>query len=235
MDYLVLICYILKFSSFFLRCYGRNWRRIYVRLQTVCPERVKMTEGTSVTAYCGSLTQVNWSFSTIDIYRGETETSPLDLSPISERHVKGYYNLTLVNLSEADTGYFYCHGSYRDIPFVRPIHVEVMKLPKIGKILPSWIETTAGSSVTLFCGSIKPTLWFSSYLHSQNKTVKHNSLTIHNIGKEHSGPYVCRGVDWRKNIFHAHTRVIVDGYTETVPNEWSTELFHFLLNPYLVF
>lgn len=221
---LLLIFYVIKFSSLFLSCTGRNWRRIYVPMKYVYPKQVELIEGTSMTAYCGSDIQVKWTFSATNTFN-----QPLQEIQVHEKHVKGYNNITLVNMLEADQGYFFCHGSFGTKPFVSSIKVEVMKIPKLGGVLPSWIETTAGSMVTLHCGSVGPVKWYSEHLNSQTTSLVQNSIVIHDIKKEHSGPYLCKGSHKDKS-FDAYSWIIVDGYTEIGPSEWTPEVLRFLYN-----
>ncbi len=133
------------------------------------------------------MSPVNWSFAQIG--------RSLPSSPVSSGHLIGYKNITLVNLQVEDSGY------YNNRPFpVRSSLVLVVRTSSYGFVVPSWVEVREGSSVSLTCGSLKIAEWYSVNFYKQNTSIVGNTLTLHNLQKEHSGRYFCRGV---KFILHS--------------------------------
>ncbi len=189
----------------------RDWQRIQVYLGIITPYGgANLMVGDSITVYCGSLSAASWS------YYLPTEYS---IQPVSGRHYVGYRSIKLINLLNNDTGIYVCQGNYRRSYFSIKFSVKVWQNVPNGLVVPSWVEVSGGSSVTLTCGSITPVMWFSAHYNNQKKTVIGNTLTLHNLQGKHSGYYSCRGTlnqDGRMTIFHSSSRVIVDGYLDLV-------------------
>ncbi len=189
----------------------RDWQRIQVYLGIITPYvGANLMVGDSITVYCGSLSAASWS------YYLPTEYS---IQPVSGRHYVGYRSIKLINLLNNDTGIYVCQGNYRRSYFSIKFSVHVWQNVPNGLVVPSWVEVSGGSSVTLTCGSITPVMWFSAHYNNQKKTVIGNTLTLHNLQGKHSGYYSCRGTlnqDGRMTIFHSSSRVIVDGYLDLV-------------------
>ena len=104
-------------------------------------------------------------------------------------------------------------------------------------MVPSWVEISAGGSVTLLCGSDGPVERFSVHISHQDKLIKNKTLTLFNLQRKHSGQYFCRGTqyeryqqwsvhddyddhrddeEFRPLVFHAYSMVIVDGVVNRV-------------------
>ena len=88
----------------------------------------------------------------------------------------------------------------------------------MGTLLPSWVEVTAGSQVTLTCGSLNQVEWFSVHLHELEKTFYQDKVILYRLQKEHSGRYFCRGTNSVNNIFHSSAVIIVNGYSVLAEN-----------------
>lgn len=108
-----------------------------------------------------------------------------------------------------DSGLYNCFGKYDYVLFFHFSSVKVYTEVLRGQVLPNWMVTSEGDSVILSCGSIKPVEWFSAHSYRQNETLESNTVTIHNIKRENSGPYVCRGVNVLRNIFHDTALIVV--------------------------
>lgn len=196
---------------------GKGWGYlINVLPKTVEPSGpVTIFERSSLRMYCGSTTLVNWTY--IAFF---THTE----KPIVNRHSIGYNTVKLSNLNTDDSGRYYCHGTYKNETF--KVGTIIVVLYKVaggvkGYVVPSWIEVSTNSTVTLTCGSEKSVEWFSLQLHNMQKRITLNMLTLHNIQVKHSGRYICRGVEYRHNlsgmikegfsVFHSSAIVLVDG------------------------
>lgn len=196
---------------FYSPCFyaGRDWQRIQLHLGLVIPYSANLKEGDSITVYCGSISIAIWSYIPPSEYSGQ---------PVSRKHCMGYRNITLSNLLQNDSGVYICQSFYRTNSFSDIFSVQVWQEVPNGLVVPSWIEVSGGSSVTLTCGSSTPVIWFSVYYNSLNKTVIGNTLTLHNLQGKQSGYYVCRGTTLSqhhiRSIFHSSSRLIVNGYLE---------------------
>ncbi len=198
---------------------SRNWRQITVLPKYTRPEKAALLEGNSLTIYCGSSSNVSWSFS--------PTTSQLTLPqyprfyPVSERHIKGYKKIKLMQLSQNDSGYYYCRGTYRRVPFISPVLVYVEnRFHNIG-MFPTWVEVPRGDNVTLTCGSVRKVDWYSKDFYEQEKVLQFNVLTLFNMKREYSGPYVCRVVapnrSWTEyKVLHSYALIFVDGFIQRV-------------------
>ncbi len=194
-----------------------NWRKIELLLLHISPPNGAIVfQGSTVNVYCGSTSPVNWTF------HHNYELANYDIGlPISNRHIKGDKNITLVYLKIEDTGDYYCHGLADNHYFISQIYIEVVSVAIIGEVIPNWVEVKEGSSVTLTCGSVKPVEWFSVNIEPQNKTIQGNTITLHNLKKEHSGRYLCRGIDG-EIVFHISSVILVDSYVVRVPQQDNT-------------
>ncbi len=68
-------------------------------------------------------------------------------------------------------------------------------MPKTRVVL-KWLEIEAGGSITPLCGSDGPVEWFSAHIMHQDKVVGNKTLTPLNLQRNHSGKYICRGVQF---------------------------------------
>ncbi len=206
MNFLHLCHWVVSALILSLSC-GKDWHNIQVRLGSVVPDYVMVQEGASVIARCGSVTQVWWT------YTNHVHRRPK--LPVPSRHRRGYKTIILKNLLKEHSGFYYCHGLNENRSF--QIHLRVMVSDKVltGKVLPNWVEVSLGSSVSLTCGSTKPVEWLSVNYYHQNKTTTPNILTLHDLQKNHSGRYLCRGYDryWGET-FHSSATIIVEAYVE---------------------
>ncbi len=198
---LIIYIYYISFVS------GRNWER-KLHLRSVLPRAVIVLEGTPVTAYCGSSSPVNWTFFSFNTNIRGRHTS------LHHKHLVGYKNITLVDLVERDSGLYYCHGTYLNSSFQKFIKVNVKSRMPRNQIVPSLIEVSIGSAVTLKCGSEKRVEWFGAHIQKQNRSIGRNSLTLYNMQKQHSGLYICRG--YTNFIFHSSSTVFVGSLVERI-------------------
>ncbi len=187
----------------------KDWGNIKLFHTQVVPWRVRILENTPVKVYCGSLSPVTWTYL--------QEHLPLP----TEYHIEGNYSIKLMNLREYHSGTFYCHGTYinndlKETTFKNYIMIHVKKHVDYGEVLPSQLIVSEGSNITITCSSIKPVEWIS--LHSKYKAKQDSSLYLHQITKEQSGPYLCRGVNHLKHIFQARSVIIVNPHIQIVPS-----------------
>ncbi len=210
---LIIVClyYHKKNSAFGLR----DWRHILAPVYHVYPEYVDVLEGMKVKLYCGSSSPVNWSFT--PLYWSLAWKLTLPLHTLAGRFLVSDRIVTIMNILKNNSGHYNCEGKYDRVPFFHSSPVKVYTEVLYGQVLPNWMVTYEGDSVRLSCGSIKPVEWFSTHFYSQNTTLESNTVTIHDIRKEHSGPYVCRGVSVLRNIFHDTALIIVNSYFDIVP------------------
>ena len=199
---------ILLINYFSYSC-GNNWHEINLYNRKLIPSKVDTTVNSTVTIYCGSSSPVYWAFS-------RSYTLESVFVPDYSRHTSGTSHITLNQLMPQDSGAYYCTGTHLSQDFIRSIYVSVYIAVPHGKVVPNWVEVTGGGAVTLTCSSYGSVEWFSANFRSQNKTILHNTLSLINLKKEHSGPYTCRGtykvLDTRRlHIFHNAAIVIVDG------------------------
>ncbi len=192
----------------------RNWQHIEVYLGEVIPKYVYLEKNSAVTLYCGCNASA--------VYRTfRRRILPLNSSgtPVSNKHVKKSKQLALVNLTTEDTGLYSCSWTsggrdFESLGSVVWISSNYADLFSLGVAVPSWVEVSQNSTVTLSCRSVTPTEWFSVHFQHQSKSIEGNSLTLFNLQGEHSGEYICRGSYYNREhhvIFHAKSRVIVYG------------------------
>ena len=208
---------------------GKDWRQIIVYDLEVVPNMVRTFEGTPVIAYCGSFSLTSWSYQRF----GYNEMIFLTNEPFSLRTPFIYHilnrSIILNNLRATDSGLFYCQGTYNasdfgTVTFSSSITVLVEAYNEEASdyaVVPNYIEVSEGDSVTLRCKSDKPVEWFSSRLKYMNTIVQNDSITLKNLRKVDSGPYLCRGIalDFitggflrTRKPFHRRARIVVDGY-----------------------
>ncbi len=124
---------------------------------------------------------------------------------------------TLTNLQLNDSGYYVCEGRIGREFFKTLSLIKVMDETAIG-VVPNFADVKEGSSVTLRCGgSTKLVEWNSVHYINQTKSTNTNTITFHNLQKEHSGRYFCRGItifgsDLKKTVFHNYALILVDSY-----------------------
>ncbi len=172
-----------------------------VPLGSIEPDFAIVKVGNSITLHCGSRMAVTWTFSSDNI-------------PIYQENSSTFQDLTLYNIKEQDSGRYICEGTY----FMAKSLLVVLPLDSLYyMVIPTWIETTEGGSVTLACRSMKGTEWFGVHLHNLNKSLNGNTLTLHNLQRKHSGNYYCRNVNFDSQIKHTKARIIVDSYVELIP------------------
>ncbi len=185
------------------------------------PYAVVMFEGNTLTIYCGSSSQVNWTFHhDYDLNYNATRGFP-----VSSNHIIGYKNITLVNLQKKNSGDYYCHGMVKNDTLLMSIYVLVMDAPLLGDVIPNWIEVSDGESVTLICGSARPIEWYGVHIHTQNKSVRGNRLTLFNLKRQHSGLYLCWGYA-EESLFHSEAKILVDSLVVRISEEDPTFTLH---------
>ncbi len=196
---------------------GRNYSVIDLLFQRMAPPNgATVFEGATINVYCGSSSPVNWTF------HHNYDIRPRNIGlPVSNRHIKGDKNITLVHLEVNDSGDYYCHGMANNEHFSIQIYIEVTRIVIVGIVIPNWVEAEEGSSATLHCGSVKRVMWNGVHLSSQNKTIRGNIITLYNLKKEHSGRYFCRGFDM-EGIFQESAYVLVDAYVARIPEKNET-------------
>lgn len=189
-----------------------NWNLRKLYLRSIIPRSVTVFERHAVTVYCGSSNPVHWTISSYPLMPHREIGDP-----VHSRHSIKNKEITLFYLLEKDTGYYNCHGTYENSPFLKHSKITVVKEVPQGQVVPSLVETSQGSSVTLTCGSSKPAEWFSAHFHNQSIIAEGIKVTLHNLRKEHGGHYVCRGYKQPENIiFHSSAIIFVDGIVERV-------------------
>ncbi len=224
---------MLSYFVWFTYCVISNsanemWQ-IDVPYSEVVPDIIKVLENSSVTIYCGSTSPVHW------MYAGKNLDLISRYEPLLPKHLQSPKQLTLHNLSRSDIGFYSCLGTNGDTIFSTLFYVIVFNssIPKT-IMVPSWVEISAGGSVTLLCGSDGPVEWFSVHISHQDKLIQNNTLTLFNLQRKHSGQYFCRGTqyeryqqwsvdddyddhrEFRSLVFHAYSNVIVDGVVNRV-------------------
>ncbi len=208
---------------------GKDWRQIIVNDLEVVPDIVRTFEGTPVIAYCGSFSLTSWSYQRF----GYNEIIFLTNEPFSLRTPFIYQilnrSIILNHLRATDSGLFNCHGTYDSgdfgiVTFSRSIRVFVEQNNEEAPdyvVIPNFVEVSEGDSVTLRCKSDKPVEWFSSRLKYMDTIVQNDSITLKNLRKVDSGPYLCRGIAldsitgvllFTRKPFHGQARIVVDGY-----------------------
>ncbi len=195
--------------------YNKDWRKITVHRGEVVPGFVAVLEDTqSIKAYCGSSSPGHWTY----------KPNLLPQQPhfkIHSDHFIGNNHIVLNRLKTADNGIFYCLGEYEDHLGVQMfsdyIQVVVRERVRRAEVLPTSAEVSEGSNVTLTCGSSGQVHWVGVHLQDQIKIKEGNRLLLMNLRKEHSGPYMCRGIGTHGFIFHARTIIVVDGYLVESP------------------
>ncbi len=186
---------------------SKDWSNIVVYMTDVVPEStVNILEGDSVTAHCGSLSPVTWTFSSRNL-------------PLPGEYIIEGNSITLTNLTEVHYGFYFCHGTYLSDTFETKqfknyILINVREQVYYGEVLPNHVEVQEGSTVTLTCGSIKPVQWKTMKVPNDHMIKEDYKLTLTKLKKEHSGPYVCRGVKHLNRVFHSKTLIIVDPNTQ---------------------
>ncbi len=195
------------------RIFCQNWRKIVVEQAQVIPKIVTTLIGNSVRTHCGSLSPVEWTV-------GE------HFLPLPNQHTANNNSLTLNNVGQSESGLYFCKGTYKNFlqqikKFKNYFFLGVFEVAEIGSVCPNFLEVSEGSNATLTCGSLKQTEWFSKDIYSQLKTIIGNTLILHNLTKELSGQYICRGMEKESPdepmiIFHDKAVVIVDGYVEMI-------------------
>ncbi len=182
-------------TLFFISClvsvWASNWWQIDVLYKEVVPNNVYIFENSSVTFYCGSETPEYW------MYSGENLDTPGHDIPMRQNHVVGRRQLTLHNVRLNDSGLYVCQGYYWCTVFTTHFSIKVYNttIPKT-LVVPNWVEIEAGGSITLLCGSDGPVEWFSPHIMYQDKVVGDKTLTLLNLQRNHSGKYICRGVQF---------------------------------------
>ena len=204
--------------------YCLNRRKLNLFLGKILPDFAIIFENNNLTLYCGSSSPVNWSF--VQISGSDLE------SPVPGGHPVGYKNITLVNLQEEDSGYYYCRGYIDYLPFTERSFVIVVRTSSSGFVVPNWVEVREGTSVSLTCGSLKIAEWYSVNFYKQNTSIVGNTLTLHSLQKEHSGRYFCRGVRstartmGKKSMFHDFALILVESDIirfPKIPRDYSTQ------------
>ncbi len=215
------MCLIVKYvylSLSFLSSFGSHWQYIVVPPEHVEPDFAAIPIGGSLTLYCGSTSQVNWT------HLGPNGDYILSNSGSTQKYIIGYAQLKLLDLDKAGAGVYTCHGAINGTPFTCGAYVAAKKRLFYTELIPTWADVPLNGTVTLTCGSSKRADWFGVHIHEQNKIIGFNTLTLLNLQRKHSGMYACRGVfpgQGHKNIFHSFTRIIVNGYVITpagIPN-----------------
>ncbi len=178
-----------------------KWLRIKVRLGSIVPNAVVVKGGQMVTLHCGSSSPVEWIF-------------PRHVN-VSKRCVQFGNSITFKNLQKADTGIYHCAGELSvGESFYKASSIRIANNLIPGTVLPSRVEATEGSSVVLECGSIKPVKWIGLQLYVHNSP--NNKLILEQLKKSSSGPFMCIGVNDKREVFHQVVKVIVDGFVEVI-------------------
>lgn len=233
-NFFSLVIYISPFAS------SKDWRKVSVYLGHMKPPYASVFENTPVTIYCGSTSKVTWEYRPqIGSSINRTAFFIIDRIAVPKRHLQENKKITLVKLTRDDSGLYSCKGKTGMLmgTFIREMELKVYKEVPNALVLPTRIEVSAGSTVTLRCGSLKPVEWFSVHFRVQNKSMIGNTLTLYNLNKKHSGRYVCRGSGANTEgvfVFHRDSIIIVDPIISQSSRErnWSDLLTLNDIRPY---
>ncbi len=207
--YLKVIFFLISHHCSFVLNIYKDWSKIEVRPLAIIPEVVLLPADASVTLYCGGSIQ-NWSYSGIFFPPQETYYLPFTNLSIATKYTVDLNKLTLTNLSPDDSGFYSCIGQYHNISYRLSSNLIVVDKIVNGMVVPSRVEVSHGSSVTLSCGSIRPVKWTSTHFSETTE----GTLTLRNLKKKDSGRYLCRGVNAVGDVFHDFAIVIVDGWRQ---------------------
>lgn len=185
------------------------WTNIPIYHSQVVPWRVRMFENTPIRLYCGSLSPVTWTYFKEHL-------------PIPTEYQADNNSIKLMNLKEHHSGTYYCHGTYRNkankiTTFKNYILIHVKKQVDYGEVLPSKVILSEGSDLIIRCGSKRPAEWVSMNSFNKYSIEQGNTLSLKNLTKEHSGPYLCRGVNHLNNLFHAKAIIFVNPNIQSIP------------------
>ena len=177
---------------------GKDWRKIDVFHRQIVPSNLSVTEGVIVKAYCGSLSPVRWSF-------WPFTPSTSGYINLLVKHDIDSNSVQLNNLRINDSGILTCHGEYESENHIYGFHlhivIKVKRYAEYGEILPTYADVPVGYTVILSCGSITPVEWFGATLQDQKKIVDDKAITLLDLQREHSGLYLCRGVNITMTTF----------------------------------
>ncbi len=194
----------------------RDWRKIVVYDGEVVPSLLDIVEDTPVRLHCGSLSPVKWTYRKYGSNKYTFLSHNRNITPLPFQFRVIHSSIIINNLSPSDSGLVYCQGTYitragNDHAFVNYTAVNVLDFMPFACVIPNIVEVSVGDHVQLFCGTDKGVEWFGLRLRNLEKTIVHNTIILRNLRKEHSGPYVCRGV-YHHKIFHSRATVVVEGY-----------------------
>ncbi len=185
---------------------ANQWGRIIVKHGEIVPVHSIVAEMSSVTLYAGSPTNVSWIFPSYVAH--------------PYRHLKLPRQLILNNLVEDDSGFYTCFGMFSDGKMFFSLgYIEVYKKPDPGVLVPyPLVVASVGGSVKLNCASVKPVKWIGL----QHYETGGNELSLGQLKRSDSGPFLCIGVTGFNEIFHRTTRVIVNPFVEVIPGNFTS-------------
>lgn len=199
----------------------KDWSEVVVHVGEVIPSRVDIIERTPVKLYCGSVSPVVWNYKNYGSITYIILNYRTNITKLSFQFQILNNTIILNNLRNGDSGLIHCDGTYRTSigkvrPFLNYAPVNVLDFAPSTCLIPNVVEVSVGDDVNLTCGTDKGVEWFGLNLDGQEKTKHDNTLVLRNLRKEHSGPYICRGV-YNGRIFHSGAAVvIVEGYVHYV-------------------
>lgn len=201
----------------------KDWREIVVQVGEVVPSHVNTFKKTVVKLYCGSVLPVTWFYRKYDsdeyIYLSRTRNTTNFQFQIMNN------SITINNLRQSDSGLVYCDGTHIALAnhtFVNYATVNVLGFVPRTRVIPNIVEVSVGDNVQLTCGTDKEAKWFGLHLNNQEKSIFNNIIILRNLKKEHSGPYVCRGIH-NYRIFHSRAIIVVEGYSH-LSNQLQSQL-----------
>ncbi len=200
----------------------RDFSEIEIRHGELIPAPgADVLEGSTVKGTCGSLQPVTWTYTInfneefgydfeivdgIYVYLGNND-------PLPGTNIQHNNTIILTNLRVSDSGYYHCFGTYRTSSgidyFQVSFNVHVHTAAPFGSVLPSVTHVSEGDNVTFVCGSSRGVEWFFRPI-GQEVHLANNTLSLHNVRKDTSGLYFCRGFLRNRGIFQIHAMLLVD-------------------------
>ena len=201
----------------------RDFSEIEIRHGELIPAPgADVLEGSTVKGTCGSLQPVTWTYTInfneefgynfeivdgIYVYLGNND-------PLPGTNIQHNNTIILTNLRVSDSGYYHCFGTYRTYfgmidYFQMSFNVHVHTAAPFGYVLPSVTHVSEGDNISFVCGSSRGVEWFFRPI-GQEVHLANNTLLLHNVRKNSSGLYFCRGFHRNRTIFQIPAVLFVD-------------------------